>query len=235
MKINLFCLPPAGSSTALFATWHQLVADNITIVPIEYPGHGTLVKQALTHSPEALTKHVVEKIQSYGDQPFILYGHSVGTAVAWRVEQAIRQTSLAGQLKLLVVSGRPELEYSSKMSAKRFLSREGLVRALCRYNAVPQELLQNDDAMDFFLTILRNDFHLNDNMLQDKIIQTNVPLMAFYGEDDPDIPSHQQMDAWQKHSTQWLGCTALAGEHFFFNNPESLKTMLNKICASVAA
>lgn len=230
MKMNLFCLPPAGSSASLYATWGKLTTDNITLIPVEYPGHGSLVRHPLITDPVELTQHIVEKIQSHGDQPFILFGHSVGAAMAWRVEQAIRNTNLHEQLQMLVISGRPELEFSSKMSPKRFLSREGLVSALRRYNAVPEELLANDDAMDFFLSILRSDFHLNDNMLNDSISQTDIPLLTFYGEDDPDIPEQAQMQAWQKHSSHWLGCYPLAGDHFFFHNPASLNSMIEKIC-----
>lgn len=232
--MNLFCLPPAGSSASLYSGWKKLTTDNINLIPLEYPGHGTLVRQALIHDPDQLSRYILDKIQAYGDQPFALFGHSVGAALAWRVEQLLQQTPLQAQIKLLIVSGRPEMTFTKDMAPKRFLTREGLIKALKHYNGVPEELLQNDDAMDFFLTILRNDFHLNDNMLQDQVIKTNTPLMAFYGEDDPDIANHQQMEAWQNHSYQWLGCHALAGDHFFFNNPDSLQTMIHQICATVA-
>jgi surfactin synthase thioesterase subunit len=234
MSIHLFCLPPAGSSRALFSAWKKFVPDNIRVVPIDYPGHGSLVKQALTHDPDELSQYVVKKIQSYGEQPFILFGHSVGAALAWRVEHLIRQTSCKNQIKLLVISGRPELAFTRNMTPKRLLNREGLIRALRHYNAAPEELFHNEDALEFFLTILRNDFYLSDNMLQDRIQTTDVPLMAFYGEDDPDITNRNQMDAWQQHSTNWLGCHALPGGHFFFNNLKTLAIMLNRICAVVS-
>jgi surfactin synthase thioesterase subunit len=228
--MNLFCLPAAGTSAWLYASWKKLVPNHIHLLPIEYPGHGALARQALTHSPEALTRHVIAQIASHGRQPFILFGHSVGAALLWRVEQQLRQTGLYPYLKLLVVSGRPELTYTRTMAAKGSLDREGLINALRHYNSVSEELLQNSEAMDFFLQILRNDFQLNDNMLQDEIQTTKVPLVAFYGLEDPDIANEQQMLAWQQHSLQWLGCYGLAGDHFFFNNLASRQAMLDKIC-----
>lgn len=230
MKINLFCLPPAGSSASLYSSWNTLANNNINIIPIEYPGHGALVRQPLTHNPDELADLIVTKIKSHLDHPFMIFGHSIGAALIWRIENKIRQTPLKEQLKLLIISGRPESEFSSKMEPKRFLNRSGMINALKHYNAVPDELLQNEDAMDFFLNILRNDFHLNDNMLQDKISKTDTPLLVFYGKDDPDIPAPEQMLAWEKHSSQWLGCHPLPGGHFFFNDNSSLKTMIDKIC-----
>lgn len=229
MTINMFCLPPAGSSAAIYVGWKKRMPEHIAIVPIEYPGHGTLVKQPLVHDPDCLSQLIFEQLQGYGEQPFVLFGHSVGAALAWRVEQLIQSTALSRQLKLLIISGRPELEFTRQMPPKRFLSREGLIEALRHYNGVPTELLEDPDIMDFFLAILRNDFHLNDNMLNDRIEKTNTPVMAFYGQSDPDIAGVEQMNAWQKHSTNWRGCYPLEGNHFFFNRAESLNTMLKKI------
>lgn len=234
MTINMFCLPPAGSSAAIYAGWKKRMPEHIAIVPIEYPGHGALVKQPLVNDPDYLSQFIFEQIQGYGEQPFVLFGHSVGAALAWRVEQLIQTTALSRQLKLLIISGRPELEFTRQMPPKRFLSREGLIEALRHYNSVPAELLENPDIMDFFLAILRNDFHLNDNMLNDCIEKTNTPVMAFYGQGDPDIAGAEKMVAWQKHSTNWRGCYLLEGDHFFFNRAESLNTMLEKICTELS-
>lgn len=229
MTVHLFCLPPAGSSASLYSSWNKLTSEKIKVIPLEYPGHGTLVRQRLTHDPDTLAELMIEKIMSYDDKPFALFGHSVGAALLWRIEKKLRNTWLNQQLKLLIVSGRPELEFTKDMKPKRFLTREGLIRALRQYNGVPDELLENQDAMDFFLNILRNDFHLNDMMLEDKVSITNTPLMAFYGKDDPDIRSYEQMNAWQAHSHNWLGCNPLTGGHFYFNDEDQRQDLLNKI------
>ncbi|MGO2010735.1 thioesterase II family protein [Pseudoalteromonas sp.] len=234
MTINLFCLPPAGSSSTLYAPWKKQATNNITIIPVEYPGHGALAKQPLLQDPDTLAQHVVAEIESHQQRSFILFGHSVGAALLWRVIAAIEHTSLFKQLKMIIVSGRPAPSYTHKMPAKRLLSRSELINLLRRYNNVPSELFKNEDAMDFFLSILRNDLHLNDNMLQDSVEKINRPLLVFYGKDDPDISSHTHMLAWQEYTTQWLGCYPLAGDHFFFNDLSSRKAMLEQISASLS-
>lgn len=230
MTINLFCLPPAGSSASLYSSWNKLTEESINIIPLEYPGHGTLVREKLIHDPDILAEALINKIMSHGDEAFAIFGHSVGAALLWRIERKIRETPLNERLKLLVVSGRPELEYTKNMAPKRFLTREGMIKALKHYNGVPAELLENQDAMDFFLTILRNDFHLNDMMLKDEINKTKIPLLAFYGKNDPDIASLDQMNAWQNHSYNWQGCYPLIGGHFYFNDRTTLQVMLERMC-----
>lgn len=234
MAINLFCLPPAGSSASLYTNWDKLTPDTINVIPVEYPGHGSLVRQPLIKEPEKLANVIASKIQTYGEQGFAIFGHSVGAALIWRVEEILRTSTLRKHLKLLIVSGRPESEFSSKMQPKRFLSKEGLIKALRHYNSVPLELLENEDAMAFFLTILRNDFHLNDMMLQDIIPKTDTPLLALYGKNDPDIPFDEQMQAWQKHSKNWQGCYSYSGGHFFFNENTSLMLMLDQISITIS-
>ncbi|ENU5986705.1 acinetobactin biosynthesis thioesterase BasH, partial [Acinetobacter baumannii] len=80
---------------------------------------------------------------------------------------------------------------------------------------------------------IRNDFYLSDQLLGEKIHKTEVPIVAFYGKQDPDIPNKRMMDAWQQHTENWLGSIEFEGDHFYFLNPETRVKMLENIAAIV--
>lgn len=77
------------------------------------------------------------------------------------------------------------------MRYKHELTDEKIIDELKRYNNFPDEILNNQEALTFFLKIIRNDFYLSDQLLSEKIHKTEVPIVAFYGKQDPDIPNKE--------------------------------------------
>ncbi|WP_445115298.1 thioesterase II family protein [Acinetobacter sp. WZC-1] len=230
---NMFCLPPAGSSASIYHSWKKIEVKNICIQPIEYSGHGLKINEPLLDDPDLLARQIVEEIQHYAELPFILFGHSVGGGLIWKVLHVLETSSMLHQLKLIVISSRPEHGYIQHMRYKHELTDKKIIDELKRYNNFPDEILNNPEALAFFLRIIRNDFYLSDQLLSEKLRKTEVPVMTFYGKNDPDIPDKIMMDAWQQHTDNWLGSVELEGDHFYFLNPAERIKMLEKISQTV--
>lgn len=238
---NMFCLPPAGSSSAIYASWKQLALDTLTeihinVVPIEYSGHGSKSGKPLINDPDILAQEIAKTIIAYNTNshankktPYILFGHSVGAALLWKVMNYLREEDATEELALVVVSSRPENKYMQHIKGRYKLTNEEIVVKLKSYNNFPDEILQNKEALAYFLTIIRNDFYLSDQLLKERITKIKTPLVAFFGVDDPDIPEQIMMEDWQQHSEVWLGCHVLEGDHFYFLNKHSLIKMLKKV------
>ena len=225
----MFCLPPAGSSANIYYPWKKKVSANIRIIPIEYSGHGRKINEPLINDPDHLANQIVHDIQHYPTMPFVLFGHSVGGGLIWKVLDILDKSDMIDQLKLIVISSRPESSYIQNMKHKHDLSDEKIIEELKRYNNFPNEILNNHDAFIFFLKVIRNDFYISDQLLNEKIRKTHIPLMTIHGKSDPDIPDRCMMEAWKKHTKNWLGSIELEGDHFYFLNQEVLIQMLEKI------
>lgn len=238
---TMFCLPPAGSSSAIYASWKQLALDTLTdthinIVPIEYPGHGSKARTPLINDPNILAQEIAQTIIAYNTNnhankktPYILFGHSVGAALLWKVMDYLREEKVTEELALVVVSSRPENKYMQSLKGSYKLTDEEIVVKLIKYNNLPDEILQNKEALAYFLTIIRNDFYLSDQLFKEKITKIKTPLVTFFGVDDPDIPDKIMMQDWQQHSESWLGSYVLEGDHFYFLNKNSLIKMLRQV------
>lgn len=233
----MYCLPPAGSSSMIYNQWQSAlneisVNSKISIIPIEYPGHGKKMKESLINDPNQLAKNIVSEIIALDIQhkkrPIILFGHSVGSALLWKVLEHLPQSSM-DMLQLVVVSGRPAPKYTCEMPFKHTMSDKKMIAELRRYGGTSEELLENKDYLALFLQLLRNDFYVSDQLLTHIPMKINKPLLAIYGDSDPDIPSQELMDAWSIYSSHWLGAYAYSGGHFYFNNKDSLYQMLTEL------
>ncbi|MHA3081430.1 thioesterase II family protein [Acinetobacter sp. ANC 5502] len=231
--VNMFCLPPAGSSSSIYHSWNKHIPSGIKVIPLEYPGHGKKIRENLTHDPNQLAQILCDEIKAFGNHPFILFGHSVGASVLWRIENLLKTEKIYNNLILLAVSSRPAPSYLKIMNKKSILTDQELINELKIYNNLPSEILNNQDTLEFFIRIIKNDFMLSDNMLNDQISLTEKPLLSLYGKDDPYIDHHEMMEKWQDFSTIWLGAHAVAGDHFYFLDQATLIKTLAIISANI--
>lgn len=232
---NIFCLPPAGSSSSIYHNWNEHVQKNINIIPLDYPGHGKNIQLPLSDQPDLVAEQIVSEIKKNADKCYALFGHSVGGSVLWRVEEKLKTyPELYQKLMLLVISGRPAPQYLKAMNKKSELTDQALIKEVKSYNNFPDEILNNKDTFDFFMRILKNDFKLSDAMLNDSPTLTQKPVMCIYGKDDPFIPNHLMMTAWQNYTTQWIDTYCVKGDHFYFLNQQILKQTLDLISIHIS-
>ena len=226
---NMFCLPPAGCNANIYFPWKKQVSSYLNIVPLEYPSHGKKLAQPLITQVDLLAEHLKDEIVAYANAPFILFGHSLGGGLIWKIQEKLQQHPMLQQLKLMIVSSRPEHQYATHLRSKHLLTDQQILEEVRKYNYLPEHILNNPSLIQFCLKVIRHEFALSDQLLAEKLTPTAIPLMAFYGEDDPDLPETAMMTAWQQHSSEWLGCKVLPGNHFYFTAPLVLKQMLQHI------
>lgn len=232
--IDLYCLPSAGSSASMYSEWKNYAPQWLNICPIEYSGHGTRIREELIHNPDIITQEITSAILNRNKRKFILFGHSLGTALIWRIVKKLQSLGQESRLEMIVISGRRETStLANEPRGRHLLPREDFIQAVLKYSGLPQELLNQNELLDFFLPILRNDFHLNDYLVDDASTLTCCPLIAVAGDSDPDIISPDMMIKWRKYSEQWLGFYPLPGNHFYLNKIENIKEIIKLISTHV--
>ncbi|MBE8612969.1 hypothetical protein CYG68_11175 [Morganella morganii] len=228
--IELYCLPSAGGNAAMYNTWNELVPDWLNVCPVEYPGHGSRLKEPLTNNPHMLISEITEAIINRGKSKIALFGHSVGSILALQVVKQLQLRNHAGAIQLIVLSGRPETSMLlNRPRNYHLLPREEFLKVVAVYGGIPEELVDNQAVLDFFLPILRNDFQLNDRLMDTVPISTTSPLMAMFGEDDTEIVSPEAVEKWSGYTTRWLGSYIFPGGHFYLNDKATRHALLEKI------
>ncbi len=91
MTRKVFCLPYAGgSSNSIYSKWVKLSDEDLQIVPIEFPGRGSLFGEKCYETVEEATIGTLEKIEKQiHNCEYGIWGHSMGAIVAYELGRLI--------------------------------------------------------------------------------------------------------------------------------------------------
>lgn len=94
---------------------------------------------------------------------------------------------------------------------------------------MPDEILKNDELLDFFEPILRADFTVSESYRHNVIPPLNIPITVITGsQEDMEI---DEIKTWQRETTEPVDFRVLSGGHFFiYEHVDSiLKIIINKL------
>src|SRR5208283_1063811 len=77
-RYRLFCLPYAGGAAAIYRSWRHAAPSHIQVCALELPGRGSRLRETPYSSLEPLVKELAVSLGGALDQPFALFGHSMG-------------------------------------------------------------------------------------------------------------------------------------------------------------
>ncbi|MED1267240.1 thioesterase domain-containing protein [Bacillus mycoides] len=225
-KTKLFCFPHAGGSAFSYAKWKNYFNPYIEVVPIELAGRGYRIEESLYQSMEEAVNDVYTSIvKQIEHSPYILYGHSMGSLIAYEVARKI-QDSKNALPEFLVLSGRNHP--NSKMKNIRHnLSNEQFKREVIAMGGTPSGVLQSEELMGIFLPILRADFKIVEKYIHDNNMQAcDIDFLIFNGEND-EFTTYNQVIKWEQYTSKTCTFHSFKGNHFFLN--ENIEEIANRI------
>lgn len=229
-KLRLFCCAYAGGSGWIFRPWAQQLANSlktdIEICAIELPGRGKrLLEPAFTDLDE-IVRVVGPQLTPLLDRPFAFFGHSMGALVAFELCRWLRRTLALKPLHFWASAARaPHL--SSKLPPMHSLSEADFIERLKHYQGTPLSVLNNAELMNLMLPTLRADFTVIETYRYQPRAPFNFPITGLWGESD-NIVSQTEVAAWQVH-TSVFKLEAIAGDHFFIQQPLFVQTLLSAL------
>lgn len=103
-RLTLACLPHAGASGQVYRAWQSALPADVDLWAVEYPGHGSRIRETPLRSVDALAEGVVEAIVPMLERPLALFGHSMGVLVAFEVARNLFRR-FARPPQMLLISG----------------------------------------------------------------------------------------------------------------------------------
>ena len=114
-------LSTCWGSAFSYAKWKNHFNPSIEVVPIELAGRGYRIEENLYQSMEEAVNDVYNKIvMQIDDSPYILFGHSMGSSIAYEVARKIKDSKNVSP-EFLVLSGRNHPNSKIKISDIIFL------------------------------------------------------------------------------------------------------------------
>lgn len=212
-RLQLFCFPFAGGTSQIFRTWPADLPEAINVLAVELPGHGNRLREPLFTQVDMVVEAIATAMQPYLQQPYALFGHSLGTLFAFEVARLLKQQGYP-EAAYLLVSGRgaPHLPYQAPPI--HTLPDAAFVDAIRRYAGSPTAVLDNVDMRRVFLPILRADFTLLETYQYQPGPRLQCPIQAMSGRDDPHVDP-QRLQAWAELTDGTFNCQFYPGNHFY--------------------
>ncbi|NET53840.1 MAG: thioesterase [Merismopedia sp. SIO2A8] len=146
-----------GSS--IFRFWHRELTSNVELCPIELPGRENRIREKPISNLEVLTEKLVEIFLPHSEQPFALFGHSMGALIAYELARKLQQKNI--NPVYLFVSGRQAPNIPELYPPFHLLPDAEFIEKLTNiYPSMPDAVLKEEELMQLFLPVLRADFAL---------------------------------------------------------------------------
>jgi surfactin synthase thioesterase subunit len=214
-KTQIFLLHFAGGSCYSFDFLKNDIQDNFECHALELPGRGKRNQETyLFKKTDAILDYVnqIKKLRNK-NQPYMIYGHSMGATLGLSVVQKMEE-HLDPPL-ILVVSGNPGPGVSYNDKERHALSDSDLKIELRSLGGVPEEILEDPDLYNYFSPIMRADFEILEKYKHSEIgLIVNTPIFAIMGDKEETVTD---IANWRKYTNRKFDYRILPGNHFFIH------------------
>lgn len=217
-RLRLFCFPYAGGGAAVFRHWQSRMPEGVAIVPARLPGRESRSPETPIDRIETMRDAVVEAIRPYLDEPFALFGHSMGAMIAFELARRLRREQLPLPVALLVASARAPQLRRHHVPAPSPTDEEFLAE-LHHIEGLPREVLENRELLEYLLPALKADSTLGRLYVYAEQPPLAIPIRAYRGSRDERLPG-EVVEAWREQTTASFAIRSFPGGHFFLHTAE---------------
>ena len=173
-------------------------------------------------------------IAAYADQPFYLFGHSLGAVVAFEVARRLRDLPT---LRHLVASGcaAPALLPSPRVVEAAGLEGRAFAEAVGFFGGLLPEIVAAEELYDILLPGLQADFRMVAGYKYRPARPLTIPVTLIDGYDDPHV-TDTVLGGWADETTSSVAQHWVTGGHFYFEQqPQAVTDVLNNLLRDDAA
>ena len=168
------------------------------------------------------------EIAKFYTAPIILFGHSMGSMLAFEVARSLRREHCI-EVDALVVSGHcaPQLEPRSP-SVHHLEGRQLLERLGELYGAVPSEALDEPELIELMAHVAKADLTLSATYRYVEESPLNCLVQVFGGKSDPWVNA-DELAQWNRQTTGPFNATLLSGGHFYLQEQMMERILLTRL------
>lgn len=216
--IRLFCFPFGGGGASLYRGWHKLspisASARIEVCPIHLPGREDRLLEAPIDRLDALLDALVHELKPYVNQPFALFGHSLGGRIAFELAHALRQAYAQEPAHLFVAAyDAPQTIVLSK-NPIHLRSNEALLPRIRQLGMLPEGFKDDDELILRSLDALRADVRTIETTTYAPKNPLTCPVTVLGGLRDS-LTRRDALSQWNIHTTGHFDMYMLPGEHDF--------------------
>lgn len=211
----IFAPYAAGSSFSFYAIAARM-PDGVDCYGYDYPGRVARPGEPLESNIAALGAELSDLIAQDPATPTLLFGHSMGSFVAFHAARRLSDRSQA-KLQGLILSSQRGPQMPSRPPFVHEMNDEEIIQELQRTGGAPASVLSDPEAMDFLRPILRSDAGACAAYIADieKVIE--APVVLYHGDEEYEDLTQEELLAWGEFTQKRPIVRTFIGGHFYFN------------------
>jgi pyochelin biosynthetic protein PchC len=210
-RLRLVCFPHAGGSATYFRGWGQSLPPAAELLAVQYPGREDRLREPCVEDMPRLADQVTAALGRALARPVVLFGHSLGAAVAYEVARRIERRR-PDALAALFVSGRPAPRYDK--GGDLHLDDDLLWSDVRRLRGTDEPLLDHPELRAVVLPALRGDYCLSETWVPEPGPPLRCPVVACVGAEDPEV-TPAEAEAWGESTAGEFRLRVFPGGHFY--------------------
>ncbi len=224
--MKLFCIPYAGGNEKAYREWNP--DKNIEVIPLKLRGRSDqLMQRPYSSLREAAEDCFIQIMDRVDDEPYAIFGHSMGAMIAYELYSVIRDC-FGKMPEVMFLSGVNEPAYRYKGKSLDKISDEELMRYMVKLGSIPKEYSQNMILQNYIQTF-RNDLKLLEDwkfQKSENLIKCDVVVIC--AKNDP-VVSISGAKKWEKYTSDSFKFYKVKGNHFYFmSGTEELFSILKE-------
>lgn len=226
-RLKMVCFAHAGGGPSFYSQWGGFHSE-VEVLRVALPGREGRRKEPAFNSMATLLPELLQELDKVLDSPYVLFGHSMGAAVAYEVAKHFEARDKGPQH--LFVSGRRAPHLFARRRLFYDLPDKEFLSVLTGLNGTPESVINDSSLVDLFLPSLRADFTLIEKYHIDQPDPVNCPISAYGGDTDPEVECFE-LAAWKQLTSSKFCSQMFTGDHFYLkqNTDNLFKAMRNDL------
>ncbi|WP_037684171.1 thioesterase II family protein [Streptomyces griseus] len=216
-KQRLVCFPHAGGSASTFRSWRRGLPGDVELLTVRYPGREDRITEPFVEDMDEMAGEIAAELAPLLDSGLVLFGHSMGAALAFEVALLLEGEHGRGPA-MVVVSGR-----SGPGTGGRDLpddNDESVIDFAKSLGSLNSAAYDDEDLRPLLLPALRADLRMIKNHCPQPGRTIKSPLLIYVGDSDPDVTVSEAY-AWSHASIGESSVKVFPGGHFYLVDSEA--------------
>ncbi|TXS52229.1 MULTISPECIES: thioesterase II family protein [unclassified Streptomyces] len=227
--LRLFCFPHAGGNASFFHPFSARLTPRTEVLAVQYPGRQERFDEPRVEDLHELADLVAAELAAWAEEPFALFGHSMGATLAFEVGSRLH--ARGARPTALFVSGRRAPSVPAPGSV-HLASDEKLIADMRLLGGTDNRMLDNLELLAVILPAVRSDYVATETYRYRGAPPLDCPVTAFIGDADPRVDAPMAR-AWAAHTTEKFLLHVFEGGHFFL--VPHLDAMVDTVTATLNA
>ncbi|CAN7362513.1 alpha/beta fold hydrolase [Pseudoduganella sp. LjRoot289] len=227
-EMRLVCFPWCGAGASVYRKLAACLPEHIELLAVQLPGREDRFGETRLLRMDQVVDHVFNDIAALRDRPLMLFGHSMGALVAYRMALALQARTGRGSDALVLSGygapgcGKPDARHWHTATDDAFIAN------LARLGGTPAAILEDSQMMRLLLPVLRADYEVLETCTDSPDSVLSCPLLACAGDRDHAV-SIDAVAAWRRRSTGSSKIHRFSGDHFYLAaQPQALAQYLTE-------